>query len=105
MTVWERTADGLRVRVRVAPKASRNAVSGIKERPGGAALAVSVTTVPEGGKANQAVIKLLAKEWKMGKGEIEVVSGLTSRDKILKVSGDPADLAERLASWLEQADD
>ena len=91
------------MRVRVTPKASRNAVTGVKIRPRGAAVAISVTTVPEGGKANQAVIGVLAKEWKMAKGDIKVASGTTSRDKVLLVAGNPVALVGRLSQWLETA--
>ncbi|MEJ2035817.1 MAG: DUF167 domain-containing protein [Maritimibacter sp.] len=46
---------GAEIAVRVTPKASRNAVSDTPE-----GLKVSVTTVPEDGKATKAVVKLLA---------------------------------------------
>lgn len=97
--------DGVLVRVRVTPKASRNGVTGYRDTPAGLALGVAVTTVPEDGKANAAVIKLLAKEWKTAKGDISVTSGTTSRDKVLKVAGDSGQLSARLALWLEQFDD
>ncbi|HEY0833961.1 MAG TPA: DUF167 family protein [Azospirillum sp.] len=94
-------ADGVRVAVRVTPKASRNAVSGLADTAsGGKALKVSVTTVPEDGKANEAVIKLLAKLWHVPKTGITVVAGATDRNKILHVAGDPADLLRRMGAQL-----
>ena len=96
--------DGVRVRVRVAPGAARAVVAGIKERPDGPALAVSVTVPPEGGKANRAVTALLAKEWKVAKGTIRVASGQGTRDKVLFLSGDPVALSTRLNDWLERLD-
>lgn len=95
----------LSVRLKVTPKASRNGVRGLKDTPGGPALDVSVTAAPEGGKANRAVIKLLAAEWKMAKGDIEVVSGTASRDKIVSVAGDPARVSAHLGAWLEALND
>lgn len=99
---FEVQKGGVSVHVRVTPKAGRNEVRGVKETPTGVSLSVSVTAVPEGGKANQAVIKLLAKEWKMAKGDIDVTSGTTSRDKTLTIAGDPARVLEWLTTWLEE---
>ena len=71
---------GRTIEVRVTPKASRNAVSVDRER-----LKVSVTTVPEGGKANAAVVKLLSKALGVPKSRLELVRGATSRDKLFRV--------------------
>lgn len=88
---------GVRATLRVTPKASRNQVGGLAERAdGGVALKVAVTTVPEDGKANQAVIDLLAKTWKTPKSSISVAAGAADRNKIVFVAGDPADLLPRL---------
>lgn len=95
---FESVADGVRVHLRVTPRASRNAIAGIAETAGGGhALKVTVTTVPEDGKANEAVIKLLSKAWHVAKTSIRVVAGATDRNKILHVAGDPAELMRRLA--------
>ena len=100
--VFSAAPGGVSVRVRVTPKASRTGVAGIKDTPQGPALAVLVTVAPEDGKANAAVIKLLAKEWRVAKGAVAVTSGQTARDKILTVAGAPDRLAADLARWLEQ---
>ena len=65
------------------------------------AIKVTVTAVPEGGKANAAVIKLLAKAWGMPRSAIEVVVGATDRRKVLHVAGHPHDLMHRLGRWLD----
>jgi len=97
---FEPAADGVRVALRVTPKASKNAVTGFKETAGGGrALAVSVTAVPEDGKANEAVIKLLAKEWRVPKSSLDVVAGATDRNKVLHVAGDADALLLRLDAW------
>jgi len=94
-------ADGVRLAVRLTPKASRNAVQGVAAGADGApVLKVAVTAVPEGGKANAALIKLLAKEWKLPKGSIEIITGTTDRRKTLRIHGDAADLAARIAARL-----
>ena len=63
--------------VRVQPKARANAVKGWH----GAALRVSVTAAPEDGKANRAVIDLLAETFNIAPSSIYLVRGAASRDK------------------------
>ena len=90
--------DGLIVRVRLTPKASRNAVEGVREdTEGGTVLAVKVTAVPEKGKANAALARLLAKALGVAGGRVEVVGGATSRNKDVLVRGDPVEIADLLA--------
>jgi uncharacterized protein (TIGR00251 family) len=67
--------------VRVTPKAARNAI--LRE---GDRLRVTVTAVPEAGKANAAVIKLLSKALGVPKGRIVLIRGETSRDKRFRIS-------------------
>ncbi|MBP2311390.1 DUF167 domain-containing protein [Azospirillum soli] len=98
----EPVADGVRLSLRVTPKASRNAIGGLADTaPGGKVLKVSVTAVPENGKANEAVVKLLAKAWKLPKTSLTVVAGATDRNKIVHVAGDPAELMRRLPALVE----
>ncbi|CAO3376904.1 DUF167 family protein [Azospirillum argentinense] len=101
---FEAVADGVRLALRVTPKASRNAIAGLAATAsGGTVLKVTVTAVPENGKANEAVVKLLAKAWKLPKTSLTVVAGATDRNKIVHVAGDPADLMRRLTALVETA--
>lgn len=99
-------AGGVRLRLKVAPKAKRNAIGGLIDEPddgrsgGGKALKVAVTAAPEDGKANDAVIALLAKEIGVAKSAISVVAGATDRRKIVEIRGQPADLLQRVQAWL-----
>lgn len=94
-------AGGVRVRLKVAPRASRNRVEGLAaEADGGVALKVSVTAAPEGGKANAAVIRLLAAEWGVPRSTVEVVLGAADRRKVLRVAGDPAGLSRSINDWI-----
>ena len=89
--------DGVKVTVRLTPKASRNRIDGVAlDGDGRAMLKVSVTVVPEDGKANAALIKLLAKEWRLPRTSIDIVQGATDRRKVLHISGDSQELWERL---------
>ena len=73
-------APGTEIAVRVTPRASRNAVVA-----GDGAIRVYVTTVPEGGKANAAVVKLLAKAVGVPKSRLDLVRGGAARDKVFRV--------------------
>jgi uncharacterized protein len=98
--------DGLRVRVRLTPKASRDKIDGVVlDADGKAAVKASVTAVPEDGKANAALIKMLAKEWRIPKSAMDVVQGATDRRKTILISGDllsgdGAEWAARLDQWM-----
>lgn len=72
---------GTTFEVRVTPKAARNEI-----RRDGAGLRISVTAVPEGGKATAAVVKLLAKAIGVPKSRIGLVRGETSRDKVFRIA-------------------
>ena len=83
--------------VRLTPKASRNKIDGVVADADGAAwLKVSVTAVPENGKANAALIALLAKSLKVAKGTIVLSAGATDRRKTLFIEGDADDLRRRI---------
>ncbi len=69
--------EAVLLRVRVQPKARANAVKGWR----GEALRVSVTAAPENGKANRAVIELLADTLALPPSSITLVRGAASRDK------------------------
>lgn len=75
--------------VRLTPQAARNAVIGwAQDETGIAYLKVCVTAVPEKGKANEALIKLLAKEWRIPKSAFSILRGETDRSKILSVESE-----------------
>ncbi|MBP1852271.1 uncharacterized protein (TIGR00251 family) [Rhizobium halophytocola] len=65
-------------------------------------LKVRVAAAPEKGKANKALIALLAKSLKTAKSGISLISGDTSRQKILRIDGDPEDLIKRLEPFFKQ---
>jgi uncharacterized protein (TIGR00251 family) len=93
--------DGVRVRLKVTPKSKREQIGGLLDEPDGSkVLKVSVTAAPEDGKANAAVIALLAKEWGVAKSAISVVSGATDRRKLVEIRGPSQELLARLQSWL-----
>ncbi len=96
----------MHVSIRLTPKASRNRIDGpVAGADGHTALKASVTAVPENGKANAALIKLLAKEWRVAKTRISVAVGATDRRKTLHLQGDPTDLLPQLETWMRSRND
>ncbi|HVI50766.1 MAG TPA: DUF167 family protein [Candidatus Sulfotelmatobacter sp.] len=92
-----RVEGGVRLALRLTPKASRDQIGEIAlGADGGAVLKVSVTTVPEDGKANAALIALLSKRWKVAKSRIDIIAGATDRRKTLFIEGEPDELARRI---------
>lgn len=77
-----------RIRVKLSPGAAKNAVLGWDEDLlGEKTLKVSVTAIPEKGKANKALITLLSKHYRIAKSSFTIVRGETSRDKIIEIQG------------------
>lgn len=77
-----------RITVKLTPGAKTNAVAGWEtDAAGERFLRVSVTAAPEKGKANAALIKLLAKHLGVSKSAIDIVRGETSRVKVIEVEG------------------
>ena len=88
------TETGLLLHVRVTPNAGRDAIDGVERRDdGGVVLRVRVAAVPDKGKANAALIALLAKKLRLPKSAFSLLSGETSRHKTLALSGDGEVLA------------
>jgi hypothetical protein len=71
------------LRVRVQPKASRNAVS---VEPDGR-IRIALTAPPVDGEANQALVAFMAKQCGLPKRAVRVVSGERSREKTLALTG------------------
>ncbi len=75
--------DGVRLRLRVKPGARRQRLVGAH----GGALKVEVTAPPERGRANQAVLRLLADALELPRQSVELAAGAGSQDKVVLVRG------------------
>jgi hypothetical protein len=90
----------LRLTVRLTPKSGSDRIDGTElDADGEAQLKVRVSAVPEDGKANKALVALLARTLRLPKSAITILSGETSRKKILRIDGDPEDLAKKLGQF------
>ncbi|MEQ8505556.1 MAG: DUF167 domain-containing protein [Rhodospirillales bacterium] len=91
--------------LRVTPKARSQGIGGLAEAAdGGIFLKVAVTAPADKGRANAAVVRLLAKEWGLAKSDLEIIQGAVSRTKTLLIRGDGAVLMRSLNGWFEDKD-
>jgi uncharacterized protein len=90
--------DGILIAIRLTPRAARDAVDGVKQGQ----LHARVRAVPEDGRANTALVQLVADEIGVPKSTVSVTAGKTSRLKTVLIAGDAKVLEPRAASWLKR---
>ena len=76
-------SESTRIAVRLVPRASRETVVGMRM----GVLLVRVTAAPVEGAANAALVRLVAKRLHVASGTVRIVSGLTSKAKVIEVEG------------------
>jgi hypothetical protein len=98
---WDSARQAMLLAVRLTPKASADRLQAIAlDAQGNRHVKVQVTAIPENGKANKALIKLLSKAFKCPKTSLAIVSGATDRTKVVALTGDRARLEESLRGVL-----
>ncbi len=105
MSFFQKTEKEILVRIKLTPKASSNSIDDLFQDENGVFwLKVKVTTVPENGKANKALVNLLSKSWKIPKSNFSFVAGEIDRYKILslKSSSSVNDFINRCGKILPQ---
>jgi uncharacterized protein (TIGR00251 family) len=85
------TATGVRLSLRVQPKASRNEVVGAH----GEQIRLRLTAPPVEGAANEALVRFLAEQLGVGRSSVRIVAGHASRSKVVEVAGLAIDDAAR----------
>jgi hypothetical protein len=94
---WSRIPGGLRLMVRLTPRAGRDALGGLREiEPEQPLLLARVAAPPLEGAANAALVKLVAKALGVSKSAVTIAAGETSRIKALDIAGDAAALEAAL---------
>ncbi len=95
MAPWRAETDGIRIAVRLTPKASVDRIDGATRlSDDSVVLAARVRAVPEDGRANKALEKLLAATFGVPRSNVQVVSGQQSRLKQVRVAGDATALVD-----------
>lgn len=96
MSFWRAEDASVLVRVRVQPKARRTGLGGVRAAGDGPRLAISVAEAPEDGRATRAACEALAVALDVAPSAVALVQGAASREKTLRVAGEPGRLAPRL---------
>jgi uncharacterized protein (TIGR00251 family) len=93
----ERRPAGVRLRVRLTPKGGRDAIDGwARNADGRPVLKARVSAPPEDGRANAALVALLATTLDLPRRAVRISAGETSRGKTVEIDGDPGALMARL---------
>ncbi len=79
----EEAPDGLKINIRVQPRASRNEITEIRE----GTLRVKLTAPPVKGSANKQLVEFLSKKLHIAKSRIELLSGEKGRQKRIFIQG------------------
>jgi len=92
------TRSGLSVTIRLSPRARSDRLLGIiATAEGGRAVKASVTAPAQDGRANEALLQLLSRAWRLPRRDLSIVVGAASRNKIVHVAGDPDELIVKLS--------
>jgi uncharacterized protein (TIGR00251 family) len=89
--VIESTGTGVRLRVRVQPRASRTGLAGVH----GDQLRIRLTAPPVDGAANDALIRFLAERLEVPRAAVRVEAGAAGRSKLVVVDGITLEAARR----------
>jgi uncharacterized protein len=93
MVAIQNSPNGATFAIKVHPRAKKNAITGEI----GDALKVALIAPPVDGKANAACIEFFAKLLKVPRSSVTIATGLTSRNKVIRVAGLTAEeVRERL---------
>jgi len=99
---WSLRPDGLVVEVRLTPRAAMDRIDGVETRSDGLPiLKARVRAVPEKGRANEAILKLLTKTLGLPTSRARLLAGDTARRKSVLLEGDPQALAQSLMAVLD----
>lgn len=94
---------GIVIAVRAAPKARREGIEGVVERPRGPALKIAIAAAPADGRANSRLAEILAGALDVSPSMVSIRTGAASRDKTVFVSGDAERLLQSIARLVRDA--
>lgn len=97
MGFYEEKEGCIELSIRVVPRAARNGVAGLL----GDELKVRIQAPPVDGKANDHLIRYLAKTWDVPRASITILSGETGRRKRLRIINPSAELFRTLRDLQE----
>lgn len=80
---YKKIKDGIRVTVKVEPRSSKRAVSGVM----GDVIKVKLTAPPVDGAANEQLVEFLSETFRVKKSSIRIVKGISSKNKVVEITG------------------
>ncbi len=98
-TPFEVLNEGVRLKVRLQPNASSNRIDGIYGDREDCRIKAHVTTVPEKGKANKSLLKLLSKFLGCPASQLTLIKGQIDRNKTILITGDADPVVDMLNVW------
>ena len=100
---YRRTDDGIRLVVRLTPRRGRARFDGVGcDSNDTVFVRARVGAPPVDGRANRALVRLIARALDVPASRCEIVAGAKARQKTIGIVGDSASLAKRLDRWLEE---
>jgi uncharacterized protein (TIGR00251 family) len=89
--------DGLRLAVRLSPRARTDRLVAVAAMAGGGRVLKATVSAPaEAGRANEALLQLLAGAWHLPRRDFSIIAGSASRNKTVRIAGDPQGLVEKV---------
>jgi uncharacterized protein len=93
--------NGVRVAIRLRPAAKANHISAVPAAAGGRqVLVASVTAPPQNGRANEALLRLLSRTWRLPRQALTIIAGASGRNKIVLITGEPRYLLSHLSGLI-----
>ena len=93
--------DGVRVAIHLTPRAKADRIiASASAAEGRHVLKTSVTEPAEDGRANAALLRLLARAWQLPRRDLTIVGGAASRQKTVRIAGDQHRLCARLSGLI-----
>jgi uncharacterized protein (TIGR00251 family) len=95
--------DGVRVAIHLTPRAKADRIIAVVAAAGGRlVLKASVSEPPEDGRANEALLRLLARRWRLSRRDLSIAAGAASRQKTVHVLGEPQRLLAQLGGLIAE---
>ena len=96
---WSVSGDAVLLSLRLTPRSSKDALEGVETLADGrSVLKARVRAVPEDGKANLALLRLLADQLDLPIRALSLATGATGRTKVIRIEGAPEVTLARLAA-------
>lgn len=81
---YKKSKNGITIEIKVEPRSSQKGIAGVMDNN---VLKVKLTSPPVEGAANEQLVEVIAAELKVKRSQVKVIRGLSSKRKVVEVSG------------------